>query len=365
MAAARPRITPPSVSATWWRTRSVWSRNACSGWSPSDARAAVGHGAELGVGGGGGPGQAGEQPPEARTCGVRRGPSRRPSAPRGPRPPRPGWRGRGTAGRAASATRGPMTLPPGSERRRERDDRCHWRQSATRWAPLAARDSPTMGLRSWFLRAESGRTRVMTAAAIGAVAAFVVGVVRALAAHRAGRLGRHRRARWSAPSGSSIGASPPSRRSEFAVKEDDTRASTHLLLARRRAGEPGRGGARVPEGQRGHAPPRGAARGVRGGHDRVLVAARAHGVRAAVRARVLHGARRAASTSRRRATSTPTTSTSPTPRSPSGMTFQVSDTDITRRDDAPPGAAARAHLVPLRRRDPGDHVNVIASLLNT
>jgi uncharacterized membrane protein len=86
-----------------------------------------------------------------------------------------------------------------------------------------------MGVRSWFLHTESGRTRVLVAAAIGAVAAFVVAwfvpwqltvlvgwdVTAALVVG----------AVWL-----SIGRFTPEETKRFAVKEDDSRASTHLLL---------------------------------------------------------------------------------------------------------------------------------------
>ena len=48
----------------------------------------------------------------SRGCVARREPSPRPSAPRAPRRPRRGWPGRGRGRRAASATCGPMMLPP-------------------------------------------------------------------------------------------------------------------------------------------------------------------------------------------------------------------------------------------------------------
>ena len=86
-----------------------------------------------------------------------------------------------------------------------------------------------MFLRSWFLRAQSGRLRVMVAAAVGVLAAFVVA--------------------WFAPwqltilvawdvtavlvVGSvwiAIGGFSPEQTEEFALREDDTRAGTHLLL---------------------------------------------------------------------------------------------------------------------------------------
>src|SRR6478609_167306 len=95
--------------------------------------------------------------------------------------------------------------------------------------PRAARDSPPMGVRSWFLRTESGRARVMTAVAIAAVAAFVVAwfvpwQLTVLVA-------------WDVTAvlvvGSvwlTIGVFTPEETKEFATKEDDSRAGTHLLL---------------------------------------------------------------------------------------------------------------------------------------
>ena len=84
-------------------------------------------------------------------------------------------------------------------------------------------------MRSWFVREQSGRTRVLVAAAIGAAAAFVVA--------------------WFAPwqltvlvgwdvmaltvvasVWSTSGDSRPTRREEFARREDNTRTGTHLLL---------------------------------------------------------------------------------------------------------------------------------------
>jgi uncharacterized membrane protein len=82
---------------------------------------------------------------------------------------------------------------------------------------------------SWFLRAQSGRTRVLVALAIGAVAAFTVS--------------------WFAPwqltvlvgwdvtalvvvlsVWAAIGGFTPEQTERFALTEDDTRAGTHLLL---------------------------------------------------------------------------------------------------------------------------------------
>jgi uncharacterized membrane protein len=86
-----------------------------------------------------------------------------------------------------------------------------------------------MGVRSWFLSARSGRTRVLTAAAFGAAAAFVVAwfvpwQLTVLVA-------------WDvtavlvvAAVWVSIGRFTPEETKQFAVKEDDTRAGTHFLL---------------------------------------------------------------------------------------------------------------------------------------
>lgn len=84
-------------------------------------------------------------------------------------------------------------------------------------------------MRSWFVRAQSGRTRVLAAAAIGGAAAFVVA--------------------WFAPwqltvlvgwdvmaltvvvsVWTAIGGFTPEETEAFALREDDTRAGTHLLL---------------------------------------------------------------------------------------------------------------------------------------
>lgn len=86
-----------------------------------------------------------------------------------------------------------------------------------------------MGVWSRFLKGQSGRTRVMTAAAIGALAAMVVAWfvpwqltvmvawdVTAVVVVAAVWL--------------SIGRFTPEETEEFAVREDDTRAGTHLLL---------------------------------------------------------------------------------------------------------------------------------------
>ena len=86
-----------------------------------------------------------------------------------------------------------------------------------------------MGVRSWFLRTHSGRTRVMVAAAIGALVAFVVAwfvpwqltvlvgwdVTAVLVVGTV----------WI-----SIGRFTPEQTAEFATQEDDSRASTHFLL---------------------------------------------------------------------------------------------------------------------------------------
>ena len=86
-----------------------------------------------------------------------------------------------------------------------------------------------MGVRSWFLRTQSGRTRVLTAAAFGLLAALAVSflvpwqltvlvawdVTAALVVS----------AVWI-----SIGGMTAEETAEFAVQEDDSRASTHFLL---------------------------------------------------------------------------------------------------------------------------------------
>lgn len=86
-----------------------------------------------------------------------------------------------------------------------------------------------MGVRSWFLRTQSGRTRVLTAAVIGALVALVVAwfvpwqltVLVAWDVTAALVVG----AVWL-----SIGRFTPEETAEFALEEDDSRASTHLLL---------------------------------------------------------------------------------------------------------------------------------------
>jgi uncharacterized membrane protein len=86
-----------------------------------------------------------------------------------------------------------------------------------------------VAVESWFLRAQSGRTRVLAAAAIGATAAFVVAwfapwqltvlvgwdVTAALVVTSV----------WLV-----IGRFTPAQTAEFAMREDDTRTGTHLLL---------------------------------------------------------------------------------------------------------------------------------------
>jgi uncharacterized membrane protein len=79
-------------------------------------------------------------------------------------------------------------------------------------------------MQTWFVRTQSGRTRVLAAAGVGAVAALVVAwfapwqltvlvgwdVVAAV---------------WSA-----VGPFTPEQTEEFALREDDTRAGTHVML---------------------------------------------------------------------------------------------------------------------------------------
>ena len=86
-----------------------------------------------------------------------------------------------------------------------------------------------MVVQSWFLRTQSGRTRVMVAASVGVLAAFVVAwfvpwqltvlvgwdVTAALVVGTV----------WL-----SIGRFTSQQTAEFATREDDTRAGTHLLL---------------------------------------------------------------------------------------------------------------------------------------
>jgi uncharacterized membrane protein len=93
----------------------------------------------------------------------------------------------------------------------------------------ARRETPAMGVRTWFLEAQSGRTRVMAAAAVGVIAAFAVAwfvpwqltilvgwdVTAVLVVGTV----------WLA-----VGRFTPEETAEFAVREDNTRAGTHLLL---------------------------------------------------------------------------------------------------------------------------------------
>lgn len=86
-----------------------------------------------------------------------------------------------------------------------------------------------MVVQSWFLRTHSGRTRVMVAASFGVLAAFVVAwfvpwqltVLVAWDVTAALVVGTV----WI-----SIGRFTPEETKQFAIKEDDSRASTHLLL---------------------------------------------------------------------------------------------------------------------------------------
>jgi uncharacterized membrane protein len=86
-----------------------------------------------------------------------------------------------------------------------------------------------MGVRSWFLRAQSGRARVLVAALFGVVAALVVAwfvewqltVLVAWDVTAALVVG----AVWI-----SIGGFSPEQTEQFATQEDDSRAGTHLLL---------------------------------------------------------------------------------------------------------------------------------------
>jgi uncharacterized membrane protein len=95
--------------------------------------------------------------------------------------------------------------------------------------PVSRRETPRVDFSGWFLQAQSGRTRLIVAAAIGAVAAFAVSWfapwqltvlvgwdVTALAVVVSV---------WAA-----IGGFTPEQTERFALSEDDTRAGTHLLL---------------------------------------------------------------------------------------------------------------------------------------
>ena len=86
-----------------------------------------------------------------------------------------------------------------------------------------------MRLREWFLRAETGRSRVLTAAATGAVVAFVVAWFApwqltilvgwdVMAVSTVATV-------WLA-----IGPFTPDETRDFAQREDSTRAQTHFLL---------------------------------------------------------------------------------------------------------------------------------------
>ena len=280
-------MTPPSVSATWRRMRSVWSRKACSGWSPSDARAAVGTEPNTVSGAAAARARLANEPPMPD---VRRSSWAITSAHR--HRESLGDRGRDGAVEERQAELlgdpRPDDAAAGSERRRERDDRCHGCSlppgASVRGARLAAWVSS---------RGSSGRNRAAPACSWPLRCRGGGGVrrrlVRAVAAHRARGLGRHRRsvvvAVWV-----TVGGSAPSRRRSSRLREDDTRAGTHLLLLGAAIVEPGRGGPRLPEGERGQHITKRCCSRRRRVHDRVLVVARAHGVRAPLRAHLLHGA---------------------------------------------------------------------------
>ena len=254
---------------------------------------------------------------------------------------------------SASATRGPMTLPPGSERRRERDDECHRLQSATGRCH-AARDSrrgrPDV-VRAHAVGthpgADRGRRSVRSAALV--VAWFVPWQLTVLVG-----VGRHRRCSWWRGLARDRPRSPPSRPRSSRLREDDTRAGTHLLLlgaalvslvgvvlAFLKANETG---IRTRCCSR--------ALGVFTiACSWVLV----HTVFALRYAHVYYTDRRGRDRLQDQGDERPDYRDFAYTAFTVGMTFQVSDTDITQRDDAPRGAAARAALVPVRRGDPGDH----------
>ena len=170
MAAARPRITPPSVSATWWRIRSVSSRNACSGWSPSVRVAPSARRRRPCRAAAAARGQAGEErrrPLLPLVVGDHVGHRHREGLGDG--------HGDGAVERQVElppATAGPMMLPPDPN-----DAESVTIGAMSRSLPLggapAARDS-RVALQSWFLRRQSGRTRVLVAAAFGVLAALIV-----------------------------------------------------------------------------------------------------------------------------------------------------------------------------------------------
>jgi uncharacterized membrane protein len=91
------------------------------------------------------------------------------------------------------------------------------------------RETPLVGLREWFLQAETGRSRVLMAVATGAVVAFVVAWFApwqltvlvgwdVVAVSIVGTV-------WLA-----IGPFTPDETRDFAQREDSTRAQTHFLL---------------------------------------------------------------------------------------------------------------------------------------
>lgn len=93
----------------------------------------------------------------------------------------------------------------------------------------ARRETPAVAVQSWFLRTQTGRNRVMVAAAFGVLAAIVVAwfvpwqltILVAWDVTAVACVGSV----WI-----SIGHFGPAETKQFAVREDNTRTETHLLL---------------------------------------------------------------------------------------------------------------------------------------
>ena len=111
-----------------------------------------------------------------------------------------------------------------------------------------------------------------------------------------------------------VGAFTPEQTAEFATREDDSRTGTQLLLLGAALASLVGVVLAFVKANEGDPLYELLLDGLRGVHHRVLVGARAHGVRAAVRAPLLHGPRGRDRLQDERP-SIPTTATSRTPRS--------------------------------------------------
>ena len=138
-----------------------------------------------------------------------------------------------------------------------------------------------------------------------------------------------------------LGRFDADRTREWALPEDDTRRGSELLLlAAGSVSLVGVAFAFLKAKERPRLWRWCSRRGHR--HHRAVLARHPHHLCAAVRAPLLHGARRWHQLQAGTRRTSPTTATSRTRRSRSGMTYQVSDTDITSRLDPPHCASPRA-----------------------